>query len=376
MTASFPPRAPDPHAGIRGRKGLRAMWMVRGSMLASGLATAVLAAMLVSCSTSEPADGSSAAAGSASYARTCALCHGDRGEGYVADNPTALNNPTFLATATDDYLRRSIARGRPGTTMSAWDRPHGGPYDDAALQGLTAFLRGWQTTPSVPLTNATIAGDATRGAPLYAARCATCHGATGFEGPNVRLANAEFLAVASDEFLRYAIVKGRPGTAMQPFETALQQGEIGDLVALLRSWAKPIPTGDVAIPGALGPVVLNPNGPEPAFALGNRFTPVDAVKKELDRGAALGFLDARAPSDFVASHIAGANDVPFYEADEYLFALPKDKWLVCYCACPHAESGKLLDTLVANGFTKVTILDEGFFVWRDRGYPVRSGATP
>ncbi len=81
-------------------------------------------------------------------------------------------------------------------------------------------------------------------------------------------------------------------------------------------------------------------------------------------------------SDFVDSHIAGANDVPFYEAGEYLFALPKDNWLVCHCACPHAESGKLLDTLLANGFTKVTILDEGFFVWRDRGYPVRSGAAP
>lgn len=351
--------------------------MALRSLVRSCLAGALLASALVAaCSSDTTPAASSAEAGATAYARTCALCHGGKGEGYVADNATALNNPTFLATASDEFLRRSIARGRPGTTMSAWDRPHGGPYDDAAIQGIAAFVRSWQTVPSVALSAAPVAGDAARAAPLYASRCASCHGATGFEGPNVRLANAEFLALANDAFLQYAIVKGRPGTAMKAFEGELAAQEVADLVALLRSWAKPIATGDVPIPGTLGPIVLNPTGPDPDFVLGNRFTPADVIKRELDRGAAIGFLDARAPSDFVAGHIAGANDVPFYEASQYVFALPKDKWLVSYCACPHAESGVLADTLFANGFTKVTILDEGFFVWRDRGYPVRTGANP
>ncbi|HSO32575.1 MAG TPA: c-type cytochrome [Labilithrix sp.] len=341
-------------------------------------AVAPLAALVLAaaCSPDKSPDASSAEAGGASYARTCALCHGGRGEGYAADNATALNNPTFLATASDEFLRRSIARGRPGTTMSAWDRAHGGPYADADLQGLAAFVRSWQTTPTIALATAPIAGDVSRAAPVYAARCASCHGATGTEGPNVRLANAEFLALASDEFLRHAIVHGRPGTAMKPFEAELKVEEIGDVVALLRSWARPIATGDAPIPGSLGPVVLNANGPEPSFVVGNRFTQADTIHAELARGAAMGFLDARAPSDYVAGHITGANDVPFYEAADHLFALPKDKWLVSYCACPHAESGRLADTLLANGFTKVTILDEGFFVWRDRGYPVTTGPNP
>lgn len=350
--------------------------MTRRSPVRWGLARTLLASFLVAaCSSDRTPDASSVEAGATAYAKTCALCHGSKGEGYVADNATALNNPTFLATATDEFLRRSIARGRPGTTMSAWDRAHGGPYDDGAIQGIAAFLRSWQTVPSVT-NGAPAGGDAGRGAPLYASRCASCHGATGTEGPNVRLANAELLAIANDAFLEYAIVHGRPGTAMKPFERELAAQEVADLVALLRSWAKPVPTGDVPIPGTLGPIVRNPDGPEPDFVLGNRFTPADTVKRELDRGAAIGFLDARAPSDYVAGHIAGANDVPFYEASQYVFALPKDKWLVCYCACPHAESGALADTLFSNGFTKVTILDEGYFVWRDRGYPVTTGATP
>jgi cytochrome c oxidase cbb3-type subunit 3/ubiquinol-cytochrome c reductase cytochrome c subunit len=318
----------------------------------------------------------SAEVGAVTYAKTCALCHGSRGEGYVADNATALNNPTFLATASDEYLKRSVARGRPGTTMSAWDKPHGGPFEDPDIQGLVALMRSWQSVPTVALSSAPVAGDAGRGAPLYAAHCASCHGATGAEGPNVHLAGAELLAIASDEFLRYAIVEGRPGTTMAAYRGALQPAEIADVVALLRSWARPIAVGDVPVPGTMGPIILNPNGRDPSFVLGDRYTPADTIKQELDRGAAMGFLDARAPSDYVVSHVAGANNVPFYEGSQYLFALPKDKWLVTYCGCPHAESGQLADTLRAGGFTKVTVLDEGFYVWQNRRYPVKNGATP
>lgn len=343
-----------------------------------GLGVVTVVALPTGCGPDAPdvPSARSVAAGARNYEKTCALCHGKDGEGYVADNATALRSSTFLATASDEFLARSIARGRPETTMSAWGRARGGPHDADAIAGIVAYLRSWQTTPSVTLSDEHIKGDPVRGRGAYAASCASCHGPTGTEGPNVRLANAEFLDVASDEFLRYAIVHGRPDTSMPAFEHTLPRTTIADIVALLRSWAKPVAPGDVPIPGTLGPIVQNPDGPDPNFTVGQRFTPADVIKAELDRGAAIGFLDARAPSDYVAEHIKGAANVPFYEASDYLFALPKDKWLVSYCACPHAESGVLLDTLLANGFTKVTILDEGFFVWRDRGYPVRSGPNP
>src|SRR5688572_18647682 len=67
--------------------------------------------------------------GAKAYARACAVCHGRRGEGYRADFAPALANAEFLATASDELLRNAIVRGRPGTTMSAWDRSTGGPFD-------------------------------------------------------------------------------------------------------------------------------------------------------------------------------------------------------------------------------------------------------
>jgi cytochrome c oxidase cbb3-type subunit 3/ubiquinol-cytochrome c reductase cytochrome c subunit len=68
--------------------------------------------------------------------------------------------------------------------------------------------------------------------------------------------------------------------------------------------------------------------------------------------------------------------VPFYDPAPYFAQLPKDAWLVCYCACPHAESGTLASKLQGAGFTKVTVLDEGLGVWRARHYETRTGPDP
>jgi len=68
--------------------------------------------------------------------------------------------------------------------------------------------------------------------------------------------------------------------------------------------------------------------------------------------------------------------VPFYDPAHYFPDLPKDAWLVCYCACPHAESGQLATKLVAAGFKQVTVLDEGLGVWRSRKYPTHTGPAP
>jgi rhodanese-related sulfurtransferase len=124
-------------------------------------------------------------------------------------------------------------------------------------------------------------------------------------------------------------------------------------------------------------VPLNPRGPEPKdFRVQPASTPADVVKAQLDHGARMALLDARAPSDYVSEHISGALSVPFYDPTPYIHLLPKDVWYVCYCACPHAESGQLAQKLAAAGFTKVTVLDEGIGVWRQRGYGTHSGMDP
>ncbi len=314
--------------------------------------------------------------GQALYGQYCALCHGDDGKGYAADQANALNNEDFLAIASDEFLRTAIIRGRPETSMSAWGAAHFGPLSNGDVDALVDTIRTWQRGESIALDERAHDGSAERGASLYEFNCAGCHGESGQGGEYMSVANPEFLATVSDAFLRRVIDYGRVATNMPPYRDKLTAQGTDDLIALLRSWQTP-PTENPDAPPEqdFSQLVQNPDGPDPVFTAA-RFVPADEVKAALDAGHAIGFLDARPASDYLREHIAGAMSVPFYAADDFADKLPKDSWLIAYCGCPHAESGSLTDSLIAKGFDKVRILDEGFFVWKERGYPVNEGASP
>jgi cytochrome c oxidase cbb3-type subunit 3/ubiquinol-cytochrome c reductase cytochrome c subunit len=316
------------------------------------------------------------------YTQMCAVCHGANGEGYKADAAPAIGNPAYLAAASDKFLKGAIADGRRNTTMSAWSTPRGGPLTPARIDAVVAYMRRWGRADVARLDELQPMGDPVHGAQLYAQECVRCHGAHGTEGPNVHIGSPQLLASASNGLLRDAIRNGRAPTTMEPYIDKLGHAGVEDVVALLRLWqsgAAPLPTLPPARPAPLplGPVPLHPKGPDPVgFRTQPLTTPADVIKAQLDKGAKMALLDARTPSDYTAEHIAGAVSVPFYDPAPYLDKLPKDAWLVCYCACPHAESGQLAQKLVSSGFTKVTVLDEGLGVWKNRKYGVASGTTP
>ncbi|HEY0469328.1 MAG TPA: c-type cytochrome [Polyangiaceae bacterium] len=314
------------------------------------------------------------------YGRMCAVCHGEKGEGYKADQAPRLAQPQFQESVSDEQLREAIKNGRNATTMSAWSKDRGGPLSAEDVEEVIKFLRTWRTTPRVALDERPVGGDLTRAEALYARECVSCHGERGVGGPNVHIGNPQLLQAASNGFLRYAIKNGRPGTLMKSFAETIGDQGIEDLTGLLRSWANPAPPPPEPAPPPpipLGPVPLNPRGPDPVgFKKSPQTTPLAVIHAELQRGARMALLDARAPSDYMNQHIAGAVSVPFYDPGPYLAKLPKNSWLVCYCACPHAESGQLASRLAEAGFKKVTVLDEGLGAWVAKKYPVSSGDKP
>jgi cytochrome c oxidase cbb3-type subunit 3 len=355
--------------------------MIRPELFASAAVLFVsLASGSLECSA--PARSPVAQHGADLYRRMCAVCHGMNGEGYKADQAPAIAHPNFLASVSDPFLREAISNGRGGSTMSAWSTERGGPLSRTDVEAIVGFMHSWEERPRMVLDERPLAGDAQRGAEIYGRECARCHGAHGIGGPNVSIGHPDLLGTSSDGFLRYAIRSGRPGTIMNAFASTLGEQGVEDVVALLRSWqsgagatVRPPPAKPPPIP--LGPVPLNPKGPEPeAFRVYPLTTPADVIKHELERGAKMAILDARAPSDYLNDHISGAVSVPFYDPEPYVADLPKDAWLVCYCACPHAESGNLAQKLQTKGFTKVTVLDEGLGVWKRREYGTHKGIDP
>ncbi len=219
----------------------------------------------------EPADGQSL------YSMYCSACHGSDGVGAVArmagdsdfpdleaiDAPRELLTPSLrnadtLAVASDDYLRHIIHYGRSGTGMPAWGGDGG--LSGSEVQRLVAAIRGWQAPGPATGGIAARRGDPHYGQKLYRSRCMGCHGTYGEGGVGVSLRSPSFLAVASDEFLRDTILRGRPNTAM-PSWKELSASDTSHLIAYLRSWQLEAPTVETVVDLVAGqPVPVDRSG--------------------------------------------------------------------------------------------------------------------
>jgi len=313
--------------------------------------------------------------GKALYDEFCGFCHGADGEGYLADNANALSHQGFLTTATDEFLKIGIIEGRPGTPMSPWGTKNGGPISDSDADDIIGYIRTWQTEPSRNLSTDSIPGSPERGRVTYGAFCKGCHGEQGEGVSAISLNHPWFLATASDAFIRDAIVSGRLPTPMPAYAELLRDDEIDDLVAFIRTWARPVTETPMEIfePDVKGGLI-NSDGENPEFMLReDRFVPGQQVKDALDSGEAIYIIDARPVADYLEGHIEGATSIPFYRINEMIDDLPKDRFIVTYCGCPHAVSGQAADALIDAGFTDVAILDEGYYFWADQEWPIRVG---
>lgn len=343
-------------------------------------AAAIFAAALsVGCGTDTAESLTPEERGARSYASYCAPCHGEDLQGYAADNANALANQAFLSLATDAFLTDAIVYGRPGTPMSGWGEARAGPLDDGDVSDLVAYLRAQQTVPDQDVHEDVVEGIATKGVAVWnAVGCGDCHGEVG-EGGEVAMSvnNPWFLATASDGYLRASIEQGRAGTSMQGYADVLGPIETGDLVALIRSWQVPVDETPLApFTPTFDPDrdIINPGGGAPTWDLREgRFVAAADVMEAMDGGRELIVLDARPYSDYVDGHITGSVAIPFFELELVIDELPEDVWIVSYCGCPHTVSGLAFDALDAAGFSNIAVLDEGYYVWEELGYPISTG---
>ena len=261
--------------------------------------------------------------------------------------------------------------------MAAYGKALGGPLDDAAVTGLVAWVREKGPQPRVLPT--VPRGVAAQGADLYQQYCKSCHGDAKTRGEGPHLANLQFLGAASDAFIKHAIAQGRPKTRMLAFGTVMTDDQINNVVAYVRGLGAAA-TEVALLPEPTGkePLVLNPKGPPPAWRpREDRYVPVDDVAAALKAGKRMVIIDARPPSEWRRVHIKGAVSIPYHDMQR-LAEVPKNAWVVAYCACPHHLSGVVVDELKKRGYERAFVLDEGINVWHQRGYPVvaAEGVTP
>lgn len=180
------------------------------------------------------------------YALNCAACHGTSGNGGLGV-PLAL--PSFQASISDDYVRQTILRGRPGRVMPAFTHLQADEVD-----AIVQYVRGWNKKPSVVFSTAPIKGNPRHGQQLFGQYCAGCHGVTGTGGKGTgvtfsrprdlpimapALNNSGFLASAPDAMIKATLMQGREGTPMVSFlKHGLKEKDINDIVSYIRSLEK------------------------------------------------------------------------------------------------------------------------------------------
>ncbi len=81
------------------------------------------------------------------FARNCSGCHGDEGKNGPG---RILHDSLYLAVMPKEELRRTIAHGRPGTSMPAWSRAEGGALTDKQIDILVEGIEKNWSKPVPP----------------------------------------------------------------------------------------------------------------------------------------------------------------------------------------------------------------------------------
>lgn len=109
--------------------------------------------------------------------------------------------------------------------------------------------------------------------------------------------------------------------------------------------------------------------------------PVDVAHYWFQRREAR-FADARGEGQYDESHVTGAVLSTARNVGDW--SQPRegtttdwsaDDRIVCYCGCPHHLSSLRAGEFISKDYQKVYAIDEGFFGWRDQGYPVTGGTA-
>lgn len=175
------------------------------------------------------------------WATNCAGCHGADGKFGAA---RALNDPLYLAWASDQDLRLVIQQGVDHTLMPAFSEGHGGSLTDKQVDIIVDEMRHrWAKTDkfrgvALP-AYAAQPGDAARGAVAYQEFCSRCHGPDGTGGTaHGSIVDSAYLALVSNQALRTSVVAGRADLGMPGFLDAkpgvpMTSQQITDIVAWL-----------------------------------------------------------------------------------------------------------------------------------------------
>jgi cytochrome c oxidase cbb3-type subunit III len=179
------------------------------------------------------------------YSNNCAGCHGNNG---MKGPGPRLNDPVYLAVVSRQDIYNVLQNGRPGTTMPAFGKSHGGELFDQQIAALADGMEQEWARP-VDFKGATVPtysvdkappGNAQHGQAAYQKYCMACHGYGNFKGAAGAILDPAYLALASNQWLRTVMIVGRidwgmPNWLQRNPKSPMSDQDMSDVTAFLAS---------------------------------------------------------------------------------------------------------------------------------------------
>ena len=98
------------------------------------------------------------------------------------------------------------------------------------------------------------------------------------------------------------------------------------------------------------------------------------VKKLIDIGEDVVFVDLRSPEEFAKARLPGAKSIPIDSLRDRLKEIPTSGRVVLYCVCPPGQQDEMyaFTLLRQEKYRNIAVLDAGFGEWVKRGLPVET----
>jgi len=101
-----------------------------------------------------------------------------------------------------------------------------------------------------------------------------------------------------------------------------------------------------------------------------KFIKAAELLKKLNNNENVYIFDVRNDLSYQEGHIKGAKLLPIPITSDMVKDIPKNSEIVTYCGCPHHLSSIGAEQLENLGYRNVKVLDEGYWYWKDKNYPL------
>jgi rhodanese-related sulfurtransferase len=106
------------------------------------------------------------------------------------------------------------------------------------------------------------------------------------------------------------------------------------------------------------------------------FVPAEQVKRLLDIGEDVVFIDMRTADEFAKGHLPSARSIPIDVLGHRWQEIPTAGRVVLYCTCaPGQRDETYAFTLMRQEkYRNITVLETGYADWVKRGYPIETAS--